>query len=373
MQILHIQYDDIQNTWLSGGGALQAYQINRRLVERGHSVTMLTGIFPGGQRDERVDGIRYLRLGNPGGYYRSRLSFSRAVGRMIRTIPHDLLVEDTSAYSYPFSYWYSSKPRIAIVHHLMGSHSFRKFKLLGLIPYAWESFNIRHFQHIIIGSPGTRDEIRKRYHHHYHLYHIPYGINPDLFKSTPVEKDYILYLGRMDIYNKGIDILLESFTRIMNDFPELRLVIAGRGREESEVREMVQKHPAGDRVEFLGRIEEDQKRELLSQCRLMVMPSRFEGWGISALEASACGKPVLGTDIPGLRDAVLHQQTGWLAKSEDPQDYADQLKYLLQDHSCRHRLGRQAREWALTFSWDQLADQQLEVYRRILAGTVPNA
>lgn len=369
MQILHIQYDDIKNTWLSGGGALQAYQINRRLVAKNYQITMLTGLFPGGSREEDVDGIHYIRLGNPVNYYRSRLSFSRAAGAYIRKVSHDLMVEDTSAYSYPFSYWYSSKPRIAIIHHLMGTHSFRKFNLLGLIPYSWEKFNIRHFQHIIVGSPSTRDEVKERYHHAYQLYHIPYGINPQLFSAIPTEEDYILYLGRMDIYNKGIDILLEAFDKVMEEFPNLRLVVAGRGREEMAVKEMIQQRQAGDRIIFLGRIEEEQKIDYMRRCLMIVMPSRFEGWGISALEASACGKPVLATNIPGLRDAVQHQHTGLLAAPENPQDFARNLRILLHDTELRHQLGRQAREWAGTFNWDHIADQQLEVYHSVLSGT----
>ena len=77
MKICHLIYDDIANPWLAGGGAVRAREIYRRLAER-HQVTLITGLFPGAQREEELDGIRFVRVGSDRSYARSRLAYCRA-------------------------------------------------------------------------------------------------------------------------------------------------------------------------------------------------------------------------------------------------------------------------------------------------------
>ena len=95
-------------------------------------------------------------------------------------------------------------------------------------------------------------------------------------------------------------------------------------------------------------------------------PSRYEGWGIVAIEAAAAAKAVIGTDIPGLADAIRADETGLLVPSENPQALAIAMKRLLSDAFLRKRLGIAGRKWAARFTWDRTARAQEKVYLEVI-------
>jgi D-inositol-3-phosphate glycosyltransferase len=129
------------------------------------------------------------------------------------------------------------------------------------------------------------------------------------------------------------------------------------------VRQLVRQANLEDRVELLGAVDESRKCALLRQALFLCMPSRYEGWGIAAVEAQAAGKAVLGTRISGLRDAVREGETGLLVEAGQPEALAGGMRQLLDQPELRQRLGRQGREWARRFDWDQIARDQEEVYQ----------
>ena len=93
------------------------------------------------------------------------------------------------------------------------------------------------------------------------------------------------------------------------------------------------------------------------------MPSRFEGWGISAIEAAACGKPVIGTDIPGLKDAIIDKKTGILVESENSDELAVAIDTLLENEKLRNELGLNGKKWAKNFQWEDIAEKQEQFYK----------
>ena len=99
----------------------------------------------------------------------------------------------------------------------------------------------------------------------------------------------------------------------------------------------------------------------------MCTPSRYEGWCIAAVEAAAASKPVIGTKIPGLVDAVRDGETGILVPSGDVGAIADAIRRLLDDPGERARLGAAGRIWAENFTWDRIARDQEQVYEAIVA------
>ena len=112
-------------------------------------------------------------------------------------------------------------------------------------------------------------------------------------------------------------------------------------------------------------MDEKRKGELLSNALFVCTPSRYEGWCIAAVEASAAGKAVLGTQIDGLRDAVRDGDTGILVESGNPGQLASGMRRLLADSDLRERLGLAGREWARRFDWDRIALDQEQVFLRV--------
>jgi glycosyltransferase involved in cell wall biosynthesis len=197
------------------------------------------------------------------------------------------------------------------------------------------------------------------------------GVNQTCFESTGTEEDYILYFGRLDTYTKGIDLLLKAFARVVSKHRNVRLLLAGRGtdRRINELRSLSADLGTEEQVEILGPVSDDRKQELFGGAIFNCMPSRYEGWGIAAIEASAAGKAIIGTRIPGLTDAIKHNRTGLLAEPENIESLADAMDLLLSDPELRSRLGSSGKKWAQRFTWDRVARDQELVYEKILART----
>jgi phosphatidylinositol alpha-1,6-mannosyltransferase len=181
----------------------------------------------------------------------------------------------------------------------------------------------------------------------------------------PEEKPFILSLGRIDIYMKGLDLLLEAFSQMKSLSVSLKIAGAGKPGDIKRLTDLIKRLNLQERVEYLGRVEEGEKLELLRTCLFLAMPSRFEGWGITAVEANAAGKPVVGTKIWGLSEAVVDGRTGLLVEPGKAGPLSSAMDRLVADHGLRADLGREARIWAKRFSWEAIARDQAAFYESV--------
>ncbi len=378
MKILHTIYDDVDNPWCGGGGAVRALEINRRMAQR-HEITLLTGNYPGASLQEVREGIHIHRIGTNRSYALSRLSYSLLLPRYLRRRTFDLWVYDFSAFA-PVHAPPSLRARaVLVLHHLMGGHALRKYFGVGLLAWAAEAVNTRLYPRIITVSPGTASQVKSRVGPNVGITTIYNGVDascfipdiPDLPAPRPSRQagaNYILYFGRLDIYNKGIDLLLKAFAQIGGDYPDVRLILAGRGTQQRqrELESLCAALNIRDRVEVTGPVSEARKRELFGGALFTCLPSRYEGWGITAIEAGAAGKAVIGADIPGLADAIRKDETGLLVAPENVDALAGAMQHLLGDPEARRRFGQAGREWAGRFTWDRIALQQERAYEQAI-------
>jgi glycosyltransferase involved in cell wall biosynthesis len=134
-----------------------------------------------------------------------------------------------------------------------------------------------------------------------------------------------------------------------------RLLVAGKGDHQGALEALSARLGLGDKVRFLGYVPEDEKVRLLQRSWIHVLTSPKEGWGISVLEAGACGTPTVASDSPGVRDAVVNGITGELVPHGDVGALAGSLARLLQDPEPRRRMGEEARRFAEGFEWESSA------------------
>ena len=367
MKILHTSYDDPLNPWLGGGGAIRTFEICRRLAGR-HEITVACGAYPGSAPEEERDGVRVLHLGSPRSYAVSRITWSVRTSRLLARSDADLWVYSFSAFA---PLWASARRRRAGVlefFHLMQKHATRKRPVLGLPAASVERRTLRSFDHVIAISPSVAEGLSAiRGDRGLHLVYT--GVDDACFLEGAEEGDYILYFGRLDTYTKGLDLLLEAFGRAGRQERGARLVVAGRGTPEriGELKDLARRAGVEERVEFTGPVLEERKRDLFRRSLFNVAPSRYEGWCIAAVEASAAGKAVVGTRIPGLVDAVRDGETGLLAEAEDVDGIAGAMLRLLREPGLRAELGEAGRRWAQRFRWDRIAARQEEVYEEVAA------
>jgi glycosyltransferase involved in cell wall biosynthesis len=247
----------------------------------------------------------------------------------------------------------------------MGKHAFKIYPILGFFPFISENIFLRIAKNIITSAKGIKEEIQERYHGK-NVVNIANGVSDKLFRLEPKDGNFVLFLGRIDVYMKGLDILLEAFSSVKNQHIPLKIAGSGKKSDEKKLAQLIKGMKLEHRVEFLGKVSEEEKCELLRTCLFLVMPSRFEGWGITAVEANAVGKAVLGTKIKGLSEAVVHGRTALLVETGEVGTLTTSLDVLIADSEKRRSLGGEGRIWSRRFSWKSISAEQFNFYKAVL-------
>ena len=258
---------------------------------------------------------------------------------------------------------------VLFFQHFMGRHALAKRPLVGLPAWLAERRVLGAYPRILTVSPS----VQQRVEHRLRGRNIPVdcvfnGVDQRYFNLSSKSGDYVLFLGRADVHMKGLDLLVAAFAQISESYPNLRLKIAGRAEETQTalLNKLVSGSGVEERIDVLGAVGEEEKDALLANARFACMPSRYEGWGIAAVEAQAAGKAVLATQISGLQDAVRHGETGHLVVPDNASALADGMRYLLDNELVRAQMEGRAQAWARRFDWDQLALDQEGVYLRAM-------
>jgi glycosyltransferase involved in cell wall biosynthesis len=362
LRVLHCIYDDPRNPWVAGGGAVRVFELYRRLAEQ-IDVTVATGNYPGA-RDEVVENVRYVRLGAASPYAWSRWTYARAATRMLAKSQYDAAVFDFSVYT-PLRLP-RDRPVGVTVHHVTGPTARERWgPVLGGMLAAHERRMLRSARWISATSAATYEQLRALLPERAHIVRVGAGVPDDLFSLPRREQDYLLYFGRLDWFQKGLDVLLDATARLVRGHPALQLRIAGRGKDAARVNEAARRLGLGEHVQLLGPVSEDERRALFSGARVLLMPSRFEGFGMVAAEAMAAGVPVVAAAAGSLPEVVAPPEGGVLVPREDPDALAAAAERLLADGDARAALSHSARRSAERFRWDAVARDHLDFLRRI--------
>lgn len=211
---------------------------------------------------------------------------------------------------------------------------------------------------------------------------VPCGVDLELFRPIDQQEarrrlglddlPIILYVGRLEPL-KGVDILLEAAAQLGDDVPFRLLIVGGDERSSSERRqleELAGKLSLTERVRFAGAVDHQQLPLYYSAADVCAVPSYYESFGLVALEAMACGTPVVATRVGGLVGTVRDGQTGYLIPWRCPEPLADKLELLLMNEELRQRLGRAARTAVEPYRWPKVADQVEAVYHELLAASL---
>lgn len=274
----------------------------------------------------------------------------------------DVVVEDLNKVPVFMPFWTpDAVPVVLLVHHLFGTTAFREASL----PVAAATWILERpiplaFRRstVVAVSPSTVEDLKVRGFTQDDIAVVPNGVELERLSSPDSGSRYteptLLYLGRLKRY-KGIDLVLEAVTRLKDRIPGLRFLVAGRGDDLPRLQSLSSRLGLGDTVEFLGYVPEEKKIQLLQRSWVHVLTSPKEGWGISILEAAACGTPSVASRSPGLRDSVRDGETGVLVPHGDIESLARALEGLLGNPEERERLGRHARRFAENFTWEASA------------------
>jgi glycosyltransferase involved in cell wall biosynthesis len=328
-----------------------------RLAARGHEVTLLVSGWPDAPQQASIDGMAVHRTGkrytfnvHAPGYYR----------RHLRNRGFDVFVEDLNKVPLFAPYWVR-EPVALLVHHLFGTIAFQEASLpLATATWLLEKPIPTVYRRLptMAVSRSTADDLVQRGFSAAKIEIIPNGVDLGFYHpdaSVPrFAEPTLLYLGRLQKY-KRVDLIVDAFFRVRGNFPNARLIIAGKGQARSALEGQIKRLGIEDAVEMPGFVSDEQKRELFRRSWIHLLTSPKEGWGITNIEAAACGTPTIASHSPGLKDSVEHEQTGFLVPHGDVAALATRIEQLLGNPTLRARLSEQAIRFAQQFTWERAA------------------
>jgi glycogen synthase len=357
VKILQLIYESLGSPFGFGGAGVRAYEIYKRLKDR-HDIILLCMKYRGAI-DGEIEGLKHIFVGTENtSLTRSVFAYTCEAARFVKKYggDFDVIVENFLPSTPFFSRLFTKKPVILQVQGIMEKHSFKKFSPLYSLPmYMVERFYPGLYDRFVFVSDVTKEKIIAGVKKKIKLCTvIPNGIDEALLRITPRDEDYMLFLSRIDIYTKGLDILVKAFERINAEHPSLRLILAGYEFDKFDM--LVSGLPPSlkNKIEYAGFVTGDEKLRLLSGAKLFILPSRHESSPVSILEAAACGKPVIVSDIPEL-GFVEKEGFGLNFPSGSADALAERLALLLMFDKIREAIGKRGREYASRFLWNHIA------------------
>ncbi|BDG62258.1 glycosyltransferase family 4 protein [Caldinitratiruptor microaerophilus] len=383
-----------------GGISPHVLGLSRALVRRGVAVDVLTRAAPGAAGVAEEDGVRVHRV-HP--YFGNALDFPgwimhlnfalaeagiRLLGRSALQPPAGGAAEDevvlhahdwVTAYAGRLLKHAFRLPLVATVHatehgrmrglHHAG-HKYIHDVEWWLTYEAWRvitcSRAMQHEVRRLFGLP--EDKVRvvpNGIDVPPHAERLPEGAPPREFFAAPWER-IVYHLGRL-VPEKGAGVLLEAFPDVLAAFPEAKLVIAGGGPWEGELRARAAALGLGPKVYFTGYLQDPARWALFHYADVAVFPSTYEPFGIVALEAMTAGTPLVVSDVGGLAELVEHGVDGRKALPGHPDSLAEQIKAALADPAGSREMARRAREKvAARYTWSSVARATAAIYEEVL-------
>ncbi|MCX6774216.1 MAG: glycosyltransferase family 4 protein [Candidatus Micrarchaeota archaeon] len=355
MRIAFFNWRDIRHPY-AGGAEVYVHQVMKRFAEKGHRVTLFSSAFPGCKTKETIDNIEHIRYGGKFSIYlKSYFCYKKSIEGS-----YDIIVESINGMPF-LTPLFAKEKTIAFVHQLTRENWYSALPFpIAFMGYHLEDLLLGPYKkcHAIGSSDSTRLDLERIGFSKVH------SINPgNDMKRASVEKENnptIIYLGRL-IKSKNINHAIIAFKKIKERFGNAKLWIVGSGPEENSLRSLSRHLGLENDIIFFGHVNEDKKAELLSRSHLMLFPGTREGWGITVIEASACGTPVIGYDVPGLRDSIRPGTNGALVKYGDFNAMAGSAISLLSNKDSLRKLSESSVKHSAQFTWDRTAESFLSV------------
>jgi len=352
----------------AGGASVYVHEIFRRLADR-YDITVLSGSAEP-SRPREIDGISYVPINMP--LIRAflpvkyLLTFSKKA---------DLLIDNGDVGIPWCSPAYAKIPRIAIIHQLIKEIFYYEMpRLLADFGHALEPLVYRLYRgtRIVSVSKSTAEDLYGFGVPRTNISIIEPGCSnhnrrPSLEERSTATISCVCRLVRY----KGLQFALHILPDVMRKYPTIVLDVVGFGPYARELQEAANDLGLSKNVHFHGKVVESRKFALYGRSRVAILPSVREGYGLSVLEANSVGTPVVGWDVPGLRDSVLNDTTGFLARFPDTDAFASRIGTLLEEDGIWQNLSDNAWEWAQRHSWDSSATKFRAVIEDVLSTGQP--
>ncbi len=233
---------------------------------------------------------------------------------------------------------------------------------------------------LTVSSSSAEDIVRDHGVDRDRIHIVPVGVDPDLFRpmpEVPRVPGRLMTTASADVAMKGLVHLLEAVAKLRTERPEVELVVIGKPTADGPVARTIDRLDLAGAIRFVSGVSDERIVELYAEAEVAVVPSLYEGFSLPAIEAMACGVPLVATTGGALPEVVgRHDETGVLVPPADPGALATAIAGLLDDRARRDRIGAAGRARAAErYSWRETARATADQYRALLAeqGRLPAA
>jgi glycosyltransferase involved in cell wall biosynthesis len=367
MKILVINWRCIKNP-LAGGAEIYFQEIFKRIVKMGHSVTQLVVQFDNAPESEMIDGISIIRIGTKNTF---NFAVYRELPHLLEQDNYDIIIDDLNKIPF-YSPWLTKKPVLALMMHLFRKSIFSEVSIPfasyvylteSLIPWCYKKNNFAAL------SESSKQDLIKMGINPNRIVTIPPGIDLNIYQPNHAikENNLIVHTGRLKRY-KSVDHLLQVTKLLSEKRKDFKVVIIGDGDDLPRLKDLTKKLAIENYVTFTGFIPEQEKLTYYQKATVLVENSIKEGWGMIVIEANACGTPVVAARSPGLKDAVLDEQTGFLYDYGNIEQLAQKIELLLDNISLNRHMAEAGIDWAKKFSWDNCTRDMMKIIEKTTKG-----
>jgi glycosyltransferase involved in cell wall biosynthesis len=364
VHLVFSNYDSPANPSYGGGGAIAIHEVARRLA-RNHVVEVVTGaargVGPG-----QVDQVTYCPIGlAAAGPRLGQLLFHLSLPRQLRRRRFDVWCESlTPPFSTTCLPLFTRRPVVALTQVLAGEAMRRKYHL----PFdRLERAGLKRYRQAIATSAFLRARLLAA-NPRLEVAIIPNGVPGDwMLREPEPTRRHLLFLGRLDVEQKGLDLLFDALALVASQLP-LPLVVAGAGppAQEAFVRRRVQELGLGSQVQVVGKVLGEAKHALLREAAFLVMPSRFEASPLVLLEAACYRLPTVCFRIPELSD--VPESLAVKVPAFNAPALGAAILALASDPARREALGLAAKRYVRDFDWDLIAARYERFFQQVLSG-----
>lgn len=358
MNILILNWRDPKNP-KSGGAERVTMEHAKGWIEAGHKVTWFTSRFPKCKSKEIMNGIEFIRKGNfitvyahaPLYYMQQRKKF-------------DFIVDEIHGMPF-FTPLYVKKPKIAFIHEVAGDIWNYMYPFpISAIGKVTEPLILSLYKNtpFLTVSNSTKESLTSIGIKPSNITIVQNGIdNKPVLKIPKKEKvPTFIFVSRV-VKMKGIEDIIESFSRIQKSYKDAKLWIVGDGEIHyiNHLRSIIKNHKISQDVKFFGKVTEQKKFELLKRAHVLLHASVKEGWGLVVIEAASQATPSVVYNVPGLRDSVKNNVTGVVLKTNTPSEMSKQAVALLADKKKYTKFQKNGIQLSKNLTWNKATDASI--------------
>lgn len=357
---------DIKNPhW--GGGDAYIHEIAKGLAQK-YKVIILTNGYQGASPVDVIDGVEVHRTTSNGiwGRFLLPLYFKRHFAKA------DLVIESVTVIPW-FSPLFAPHRSLMIFHQLVGDIFFQELPtIVAHLAFSIEPLLYKLYKkiHVVTPSPSSRDALASLGLSDSKFVHIVLpGVSSSMIRQgeqSGAEREPIMVcLSRVVAY-KGIQHAILALPHILKEVPKAKLIVIGKGPYLPELIKLTNNLALTNHVTFTGYLSEQEKIEMLIRARVLVFLSTREGWGNNILEANALRVPAVGWNVPGIKDAIRDDDTGFLVPSGDIDLLVNKVTTLLTDDLRWNQMSQNAFTWAKEHTWENTQSSISNVVQNLI-------